>query len=110
MNNTDIFLLAILLILIYLYLNSRKSRKEGFQPIPPGNLVDPNVCYPGTYWRQNTYKNICNPVTTSRPQKVTTDGYISARTPDSRYRLVCTVDEHLTRDCRLIKVSDEHFY
>jgi hypothetical protein len=115
MNYTDVFLLIVLLILIYLNINQNikqnvKQTKEGFEPILPGNLVDPNVCYPGTYWRHNTYKSACQPTTTSNPPKITTDGCIGARTPDSRYRLVCTVDEHLTRDCRLVKVEQPRFY
>jgi hypothetical protein len=106
-------LLVVLLLLVYIYLN---PKKEGFHQVLPNNvieqteLVDPNACYPGTYWRHNTYQKTCQSTNSSKPLKVTTDGNIGVRTPDSRYKLFCTVDSHLNRDCKLIKVSQNHFY
>ncbi len=107
MNHVDIFLLLVLLLLLYIHL----YKKEGFQYSNQyfnqyfnqyANLVDPYSCYPGTYSRNNIYKTTCN------VNNKTSE--ISHVTPETRYNLVCNVDKHLNRHCKLVKISPHIFY
>jgi len=102
MEYLDISLIILFFVLAYFYLNS--GQKENFD----GSLVDQYACYPGTYWRSKTYQNMCAPTTKRNPQRLTVDNE-STRTPDSRYQLVCKTNQHLQRDCRLVKVHDKFY-
>lgn len=66
-------------------------------------LVDPLACYRGTYWRNKSYDNVCLPLTCDKPKRLTTDGK-RIRLPEARYEIVCNPDQHLNRNCKMVKV------
>lgn len=105
MNYLDISLITLFFLLAYFYLNY--EQKENFENNIT-NITDQYACYPGTYWRSNTYNKICESISKKHPQRMTTDGE-NFRTPDRRYQLVCKTNDHLQRDCRLVKINDKFY-
>jgi hypothetical protein len=121
-----IFGIIIIAIIVYLYLIVQKNQKtvksEGFcsgayrrlragpfQPVPvTSNLVDPLVCYPGTYWRNGTYQDSCYKMSQLRPSRMDVEGN-AVREPEKKYKMVCSVDDHLNRNCQMLKVYDRYY-
>ncbi len=116
MKNFEIVAILFLIVLIastFMYyknetFTSEYSYRYGpFEPVDETRLVDPLVCYPGTYWRNKSYKNICKRVTMERPMRLTTEGK-SNRIPEPRYEMVCNPDQRGNRNCQMVKVYDQY--
>ena len=73
------------------------------QSIPETRMTDPYVCFPGTYWRNKSYKDICLPMKNKRPQRMSVERE-HTRPVEPRYELVCSPDEKGNRNCQMVKV------
>jgi hypothetical protein len=117
----DIPILAVILIIFlvieYYYFsmlkkehftNTNNIRYGPFQPIANTRLVDPLVCYPGTYWRNGTYSDTCSTMNQKRPMRMSVEGE-PRRIPNMKYEMVCSPDEHLNRNCQFVKVYDKYY-
>jgi hypothetical protein len=111
MDNTQIIFVLFLIAISYYYLMTRKN--EGyltygpFKPINETPMVDPLVCYPGTYWRNKTYKDLCRPMNKKRQSRMAVDGK-PFREPEVKYKMVCFPDKHLNRNCKFVKVYNNY--
>jgi hypothetical protein len=113
MNNSQIVFVLFLILISYYYLMTRQN--EGytgigygpFKPIDDTPLVDPLVCYPGTYWRNGTYYDSCKKMLSPK-MRMGVDGK-PFREPEAKYKMVCSPDEHLNRNCQFVKVYDKFF-
>jgi hypothetical protein len=114
MNSTKVLFLIVLVFIGYYYLITLKTEPFSgysygpFKPIEETRSVDPLVCYPGTYWRNSTYNDICKQMSDKRPLRMTSSGE-KIRAPEVRYEMVCSVDDHLTRNCQFVKVYNEYY-
>ncbi len=112
-----IFVVLFIIFLIVEYYYFTQLKKENFStslgygpfnPIENTRLVDPLVCYPGTYWRTGTYNDVCLPMKQKRPLRMSVEGE-PRRVPEPKYRMVCSPDEHLNRNCQMVKVYDQYY-
>jgi hypothetical protein len=111
MNTTKVLFLIVLVFLGYYHLITLRTEPftyGPFTPIEATRSVDPLVCYPGTYWRNGTYNDICKPMNNKRPLRMTSSGE-KLRAPEAKYELVCSVDEHLKRNCQFVKVYNQYY-
>ena len=117
MNTTKVLFLIALVFLGYYHLitaqiepfnNNNNNMYGPFTPIDETRSVDPLVCYPGTYWRNGTYNDICQKMNKKRPLRMTSSGE-KLRAPEPRYEMVCSVDDHLNRNCQFVKVYDQYY-
>ena len=78
-----------------------------FKSIPETRMTDPYVCFPGTYWRNKSYKDICLPMKNKRPQRMSVEGE-NTRPSEPRYELVCSPDERGNRNCQMVKIYNTY--
>jgi hypothetical protein len=115
----EITIFAILIVIFVLveYYYFSQLRKEPFSnylgygpftPIQDTRLVDPLVCYPGTYWRNGTYYDTCKQMSKGRPMRMSVEGE-TRRAPEAKYEMVCSPDEHLNRNCQFVKVYNRFY-
>ena len=111
MNNQQILFVLFLIAISYYYLTTRQN--EGylsfgpFTPIAETPLVDPLVCYPGTYWRNGTYNDMCMKKSKTMKMRMSVDGK-PYREPEAKYKMVCFPDQHLNRNCQFVKVYEKY--
>lgn len=109
----NLLLITFIVTIFFIYLNFNKTQ-ERFLNKPMSvsgkhsDLVDPLACYPGTYWRNKTFKDLCVPMERKRPLRLDVEGK-PIRNPEPRYEIVCDPDQHLNRNCRLVKVYDQYY-
>jgi hypothetical protein len=113
MKNFEIVLILFLFILalyVYMYYKNEQFINFGpFKPVPESQeLIDPLVCYPGTYWRNKSYQDICRPMSIKRPMRMDVEGKPS-RLAEPRYEMVCNPDERGNRNCQMVKVYNRYF-
>ncbi len=115
MKNFQIVLVIFIIIIIcYLmaYFSNEKFENQGlnygpFQSIEETKMNDPYVCFPGTYWRNKTYKDICLPMNKKRPQRMSVERE-KTRPSEPRYKLICSPDERGNRNCQMVKVYNHY--
>lgn len=111
MNNQQIIFIIFLIAISYYYLMTRQNESYlsygPFTAINETPLVDPYACYPGTYWRSNTYNDICMKKTNAIKMRMSVDGK-PFREPEAKYKMVCSPDEHLNRNCQFVKVYEKY--
>ena len=113
MKNFQIVLIIFMIIIIcysMAYFSNEKFENQNqtlnygpFQSIPETRMTDPYVCFPGTYWRNKSYKDICLPMKNKRPQRMSVERE-HTRPVEPRYELVCSPDEKGNRNCQMVKV------
>ena len=109
MKNFQLVLIIFCVIIVcYFYMyqkNEKFSNPEygPFLPVEPHGLIDPLVCYPGTYWRNNSYQDICKPMAIKRPLRMDVEGK-PTRIAEPRYEMICNPDERGNRNCQMVKV------
>jgi hypothetical protein len=111
MENFHIVLIIFIIIIvcnIYMYMSN-----EGFtncssnSGMPQMVMVDSLACFPGTYWRNKSYQDMCAPVSMRRPMRMDVEGK-PARLPEPRYEMVCNPDERGNRNCQMVKVYNKY--
>jgi hypothetical protein len=114
-----IFVVLVVIFVIVEYYYFMKLKKEkfsnylGYGPFKPienenTRLVDPLVCYPGTYWRTGTYNDVCLPMNKRRKMRMSVEGE-RIRAPEPRYEMICSPDKHLNRNCQFVKVYNRYY-
>ncbi len=108
MKNFEIVLIIFVIIIacyVYMYRKNEQFINYGpFNPIQPqGDLIDPLVCYPGTYWRNKSYQDICRPMTLKRPMRMDVEAN-PVRLAEPRYEMVCNPDQRGNRNCQMVKI------
>jgi len=107
MKNFEVVLIIFIIVFVcygYMYYKNEQFVNYGpFNPIEEQGLVDPLVCYPGTYWRNKSYQDICRPMTLKRPMRMDVEGK-PFRLPEPRYEMICNPDERGNRNCQMVKV------
>ena len=112
MKNFEVVLIIFIIIItcnVYMYRKNEQFINFGpFQAVKPEqDLIDPLVCYPGTYWRNKSYQDICRPMTQKRPMRMDVEGN-PVRVAEARYEMVCNPDERGNRNCQMVKVYNRY--
>ena len=112
MKNFEVVLIIFIIIIacnVYMYRKNEQFINFGpFQAVKPDqDLIDPLVCYPGTYWRNKSYQDICRPMTQKRPMRMDVEGN-PVRVAEARYEMVCNPDERGNRNCQMVKVYNRY--
>ena len=108
------YILLIIILGVYLLINQKNEKFNNlnygpFQTLNSNSrLIDPMVCYRGTYWRNKSYDDICIPINKNRPQRMSVEGE-PRREPQVKYQMVCNPDKHLNRNCQLVKVYNTFY-
>lgn len=107
-------IIFIVIIGCYFYMYIKNETFANYLEAGPFNpldnntqLVDPLVCFPGTYWRNNSYQDICKPMTMARPMRIDVEGN-AKRLPEPRYEIMCDPDERGNRNCQMVKIFDKY--
>jgi hypothetical protein len=114
MENCNLVLVIFIIIIgcyVYMYIKNETFvnylETGPFQPLASDGLVDPLVCFPGTYWRNNSYQDICKPMTMARPMRMDVEGN-AKRIPEARYEIMCNPDDKGNRNCQMVKIFDKY--
>jgi hypothetical protein len=112
MKNFEVVLIIFIIIIacnLYMYRKNEQFINFGpFQAVKPEqDLIDPLVCYPGTYWRNKSYQDICRPMTQKRPMRMDVEGN-PVRVAEARYEMVCNPDERGNRNCQMVKIYNHY--
>ena len=114
-TNTVLFIIVLIFLGYYYLVNQSVESFSGynvgygpFKPIEETRSVDPLVCFPGTYWRNGTYYDLCKKMSAGRPMRMDVEGN-SYRAPEAKYEMVCSVDDHLNRNCQFVKIYNKFY-
>ena len=106
MENFHIVLMIFGIIIvcnIFMYMSNEGFVNCNTNTMPKMAMIDSLACFPGTYWRNKSYQDMCSPVTMYRPMRMDVEGK-PYRLPEARYEMVCNPDQRGNRNCQMVKV------
>ena len=115
MLNISLILIIFFVLIINVFEKFGLGIGTGFgQYIPPQQCTPENDCYKGAYFRTQSYQNVCPPDygQLDRTKVQLQDGCLRnlGKYPAPKYKLHCSIDDRLNRQCNWYKNDDTNFF